>query len=203
MKSLLFVHHSLVLGGAERILVNYLNLFAQSGDYQVSLALHYPIDDGPYLAEISPKVEVFYLLDADEYRSFLPNQALASEPSFRQLLCDKMADRLANQPVDCIVNFNTHFDFFLERYRVGVPVVRWVYGLLHLNLWLDNQDYYRFILQRHTAIITLNDEMHRLTNQILAKIGISVATHRLYNPANVSDIVKKSQQPPSKQTLCY
>lgn len=208
MKSLLFVHHRLILGGAERILVNYLNLFAQNPDYQVTLVLHFLPTDSPYLSQISPKVKIISLLDDHQSREFADIDGFFDDKgksyqtrfyALRALLCDKMAQLLSTEKVDCVINFNTHFDFFLERHQLSIPVIRWVHGLLHLALWQDSPQYYRPILSRHTAIITLNDEMQNLANPILARLNVSTPTYRLYNPIDLDDIVKKSHILPTCQ----
>lgn len=210
MKKIVFVHKSLVVGGAERILLNYLKMFGSYRPllerYQVSLVLHEPVQNPDLLAEIPSHISVSVLLSQDEVLWFdeqeknqthingeFSQQYVKAYQTHRTRLCERMIQFFGQSPVDCVVNFNTHFDFFLERYTMQIPVIRWIHGLLHFNLWQDSAAYYQKILNQHRAIIALNDEMKALAETIFAQIGVQVPVYRLYNPIDLADIAKKSQ----------
>lgn len=64
-RKILFIHFSMPLGGAEAVLVNYLNIAAQHPDYQVELALLEPSDQYN-IDKIDPKVKVHFMLSEAE-----------------------------------------------------------------------------------------------------------------------------------------
>lgn len=64
-KKIAFLHPRLVIGGAETVLINYLNIAAKNDNYEVSLVLFESIERFN-IEKIDPKVKIEFLVNSIE-----------------------------------------------------------------------------------------------------------------------------------------
>lgn len=65
MRKVLFITHGLGIGGAERVLLNYLNIAVSNPDYEISLMIMENENDHG-IEFIDSKVKVIHLLTKEE-----------------------------------------------------------------------------------------------------------------------------------------
>lgn len=197
-KTVVFIHKNLTIGGVETVLVNYLAIFAKH--FRVHLVLQQNNANNVHLPNLPTNVALHYLLtpaESDDLDAIERRVDYLDDADFlaiRETMRERMLDFFRKNPCDLAVNFNTHLDFFLERYRLHIPVIRWLHGFSSLELWHGSPDYYQPILARHSAIIAINDEMKSYADWVLAKLHINLSVFRLYNPLDLAQIAKKSHE---------
>lgn len=65
---ILFLHKWLVMGGIERILINYLKLLSNNKNYTIDLLMAYDAGNNVFYTEIPSDIKVHYLFDNEEFR---------------------------------------------------------------------------------------------------------------------------------------
>lgn len=203
MKRILFVHKSLCIGGAEQVLLKYLQICSARADWHITLLLHQCLSHNINIEAIPSNVSIVFLLSKKESRLLEQIEQKMENPNtdfdflnYRNLLRNRIADFLTHNPVDLIINYNTHFDLFLEKFQMRIPVVRFIHGIVHLELWYGSPEYYQHILKKHSALIAICDEMHELMRWVLDKLDLQISTYTLYNPFDANEIREKAQQIP-------
>lgn len=197
------MHKSLIIGGAESILINYLKLLSKHHQYQVRLVLQQNLPQNIHIEQIPDNIQIDFLLSPNESLQLADCDTKLDSDEFkqlRQLLQERMYHYLSHNPPMCIVNFNTHFDFFLEKYTLSIPIIRWVHGLSHLELWYGSTQYYQAILPKHALLIAINQEMQRIMQWVLTQLDIKIKNGYLYNPIDIEHIQQKSNQQPNNPT---
>ncbi|HHE3654504.1 TPA: glycosyltransferase [Pasteurella multocida] len=204
--NILFVHKSLVVGGAERILINYLNILSGFNKFKVTLLLlENKGEDNKNINQINKNINIDFILDNSESRKYTEFENKINQRSiFRKIYKYKLSKinkieenrikkYIKNNEFDLIVNFNSHLDFFLSNNQINIPIIRWIHGQAHLDCWEKDKEYYKKILPQHNYFFAINKEMQKKSQEILKNYGIHPnQVQMLYNPIDINDIQEKA-----------
>ncbi|ARA71001.1 glycosyltransferase [Pasteurella multocida] len=183
--NILFVHKSLVVGGAERILINYLNILSGFNEFKVTLLLlENKGEDNKNINQINKNINIDFILDNSESRKYTEFENKINQRSiFRKIYKYKLSKinkieenrikkYIKNKEFDLIVNFNSHLDFFLSNNQINIPIIRWIHGQAHLDDWCNRREWYQNILPKHTYFFAITKEMQKNAQKILLSYGI-------------------------------
>ncbi len=204
--NILFVHKSLVVGGAERILINYLNILSGFNEFKVTLLLlENKGEDNKNINQINKNINIDFILDNSESRKYTEFENKINQRSiFRKIYKYKLSKinkieenrikkYIKNNEFDLIVNFNSHLDFFLSNNQINIPIIRWIHGQAHLDDWCNRREWYQNILPKHTYFFAITKEMQKNAQKILLSYGIQEERiHILYNPIDINFIQEQS-----------
>ncbi|HHT7842573.1 hypothetical protein [Pasteurella multocida] len=90
---ILFVHKSLVVGGAERILINYLNILSKFNELKVTLLLlENKGKDNKNINQINKNIDIDFILDNSESRKYTELESKINQRSiFRKIYKYKLS----------------------------------------------------------------------------------------------------------------
>ncbi len=64
---ILFLHKWLVMGGIERILINYLSILSQENDLQIDVLIDYDTESSIFREEIPSNVNLFHVFERNYF----------------------------------------------------------------------------------------------------------------------------------------
>ena len=217
MINILIVHPTLSppfgRGGVETVLISYLNIlskFVTQEKCKVDLLLLKEITEDE-LAIIPQNINTtfnFRGLSVFEemfqiYCSIERNKGhySISEKKFFSSWDDQITD-YCNKNIlnvinsgnhDIIINFDSHFDDFLKKYDITnqLPIIRWIHSDTHFTTWKNNPDLYKYLLNKHSYLVNICNEMSEKCSQILPELGVDKPIVTLVNPIDEKDIKEK------------
>lgn len=209
MKNILVIHPALVLGGAETVLISYLNILSKYYDkYSIELVL-LENRQNHRINEIPSNIKISHLLTGIESEFFIycSNKKWSDESNYyyswylgcQNKINDLLLKKINNNKYDLIIEFHyndSSFEYFLNKYDVNIPIIKWCHGIVHARKWANDPDYYRYILQKYHTIVSIADEMSDSINQILGDFRLekNIRCKRLYNPIDINNIIEKSNE---------
>lgn len=204
--NILFVHKSLVIGGAERILINYLNLLSPIDNLNITLLLLEDREEKNHnIEQIHKKIDIKFILQKEESckyelleqkiknKGFLKKIYRYKKNFFDKILKKRIKDFIKYNNFDLIINFNSHLDILLHDHTPNIPIIRWIHGQAHLDDWRCNRNWYQNILPQHFLFVAITEEMQKNAREILESYGIkSNQVYMLYNPIDINEVKSKS-----------
>lgn len=201
-----FVHKSLVTGGAERILINYLNLLSFVENLNITLLLlENRGEKNINIEDINKNINIQFILNTKESEKYAKSEnEIQNKSLFRKYykyqyrktnekIIERIGYYLHNTPIDLVINFNSHLDIFLREHKINYPLFRWIHGQAHLDCWERDREYYKNILPQHTYFFAINREMQKSSQEILSNYGIQPEqVQMLYNPIDINLIQEKA-----------
>lgn len=201
-----FVHKSLVTGGAERILINYLNLLSSVENLNITLLLlENRGEKNINIEDINKNINIQFILNTKESEKYAKSEnEIQNKSLFRKYykyqyrktnekIIERIGNYLHNTPIDLVINFNSHLDIFLREHKINYPLFRWIHGQAHLDCWERDREYYKNILPQHTYFFAINREMQKSSQEILSNYGIQQEqVQMLYNPIDINLIQEKA-----------
>lgn len=202
-----FVHKSLITGGAERILINYLNLLSSVENLNITLLLlENKGENNINIEEINKNINIQFILNTEESKKYAKSENEIQNKSFfrkyykyqykksNEKIIERIGNYLNNKPIDLVINFNSHLDIFLRDHKINYPLFRWIHGQAHLDCWERDKEYYKNILPQHTYFFAINKEMQKSAQEILKNYGIQPhQVQMLYNPIDINFIQEKAK----------
>lgn len=207
MKKILVVHPTLLLGGAESVLIDFLKILGKYTDqYNVELLLlqnrqNHRIDEIPSSISISyglTGIESEFLIYCINHMNENPHYFESWRRGCINKVNRKLSKKLTAQHYDLIIDFQAselHLGDYLVEHHVNVPVIRWCHGKIHIDIWRNNPDFYPHIFRQYAGIISIADEMKTLIDNYLQEINLhgKVQNIRLYNPIDEYSIHQKAE----------
>lgn len=201
-----FVHKSLVTGGAERILINYLNLLSSVENLNITLLLlENRGEKNINIEDINKNINIQFILNTKESEKYAKSENEIQNKSLvrkyykyqyrktNEKIIERIGHYLHNTPIDLVINFNSHLDIFLREHKINYPLFRWIHGQAHLDCWERDREYYKNILPQHTYFFAINREMQKSSQEILSNYGIQPQqVQMLYNPIDINLIQEKA-----------
>lgn len=198
---ILILHKWLVMGGIERILINYLHLLKDEPNLSIDLLIAFDTPNSFFSAEIPNKNNIHYIFDKDHY---IKQQYLANNKHKNLTLrlkqkwhrykekkyCRKKLNHIINA-YDLVINFSNHFDPFINFKSCNKPILRWQHLALKDK---DDKECIKEIsyLKKYSKVISICDEMIKDIEH-KTQISPSKLTY-IYNPLNfeyISSLSKK------------
>lgn len=204
---ILFLHKWLVIGGIERILINYLKLLSNNQSYTIELLMAYDIENNVFHSEIPSDIKVHYLFDNEEFRygiSVYNNRKNSLKCKVinkcyrikEKYLCRRNLNRfIVDNNYDIVINFSDHFDNYIQFNCLNIPILRWQHSAPSANEKFSEKKVK--ILSQYSKIITIcnemKNEMIRITHLSQNKFTM------LFNPVGVERIKKLSNEKVEKE----
>lgn len=205
-KRILFVYRNLVLGGAERVLIDLLTMLVNNPRYEITLMLiadqdlgYFAIPKGVIVQPILTRMEAefsilalgkFYEGENPPYYQYWIERA-------RTEANQRMFDHLKQTHYDLIVNFEDHFDDFLSVYQIHptIPVIRWVHAAWYFDRWANDPKRFKSILMKQNPFVVICDAMRSLAEKTFKQLELEDREIiRIYNPINIARIQQMAAQ---------
>lgn len=198
----------MVLGGTEKILLNYLNMLADR--HQLTLLLTQDLAQQAFF-QLPEHIDVHYAFSrselaryahiaADRKKSILHKIRSECFKTYEQFQYYRVMTRLIRQTKpDLIIDFSGCADKFIRSPKAMLPslppTLRWVHGRLGGSPTINHRQYRRFrqVFQRHTAIIGICGDMQQKLQALFPASADKV--HVLHNPVNLTEIRHQAAQP--------
>lgn len=211
-RKILFLHPRLVIGGAEAVLINYLNLAVKNKSYDIHLVLFESMEK-VNLDKIDPNVKVHFLLTPIEtqfsrycYSSLQDDQQSASEKSYYQhwdyYIDEKRRERLIDyintEKIDVIIDFMNTIPLYLtEAYldKISQPILYWIHSDSQFTTWTKNKEWYRTALDKAHTSISICEDMQKKCELVFSHyLGLTNGkTAMLFNPLDNQKIEELSK----------
>lgn len=193
---ILFLHKWLVMGGIERILINYLSILSQEENLEIDVLIDYNTKDSVFGKEIPKEINITYLFDVNyfEYKTTLyreRNNSFIKKINYKYLNIKekifkrkKLTNIIKNNNYDIIINFSDHFDPYIEFSKINKPIIRWQHSKFHINKKKLKT------LNQYQKIISICDDMKKAIVK-----DTNLPEHKIftiYNPINIEKIRESS-----------
>lgn len=198
---ILFLHKWLVMGGIERILINYLQLLHCVPNLEIELIIAFDTEDNVFHNEIPSNIKTYYVFDKEHFitynhlyqnrkKNILSRLKQKIEKFKEKRNCKNKINKIINENnYDVIINFSNHFDPYLAFSKIKQPVIRWQHSSL------NNKNHYKKEikwLKKYDKVIAICNDM---ANQIIENSSLHPSKiTRLFNPINFKEIIDKSNQ---------
>ncbi len=202
-KKILFAYQNLILGGAERVLVDILGILSKYHKYDVHLLLigdqrlaNYTIPENitVYYASSNMEAEFQVYCHSKQYNESVTNKDYYRYwvDHFANAVNTRICDYINLHHFNLIINFEDHLDYFLKIYHIhpSIPVIRWIEVAWYLDRWLGDPEQHRPILEKQNPFVTICDDMYESAKKSFEQLGLSHKDiYRIYNPINFSRIL--------------
>lgn len=206
-KKIVFLHVAMVLGGAETVLVNYLNILAKNPNYDVHLIIFEGMEKFN-LEKIDSSVKLTFLLNdietqfnrcawAFSNKEYLPDGDKKYFSSWKMysdnVRLQRLIEHLDRENYDVVIDFlATSIAFITKDYleKIKAPLVYWIHSNADFDKWENNLNY-KINLEYIDAFVSICDDMNQKCQYILSeKLFLNKKYHMLYNPVDRSRVLK-------------
>lgn len=207
-KKILFLQVSMLLGGVETVLVNYLNILANNGNYDIDLVI-FEGGEKYNLEKIDNSVGVQFLLNEIEtqfnrYSYWKSKEQGISDNDRRyysswsnhinNVRLERLISKIEKERYDIIIDFQgTAITFITEDYirKIEQPIISWIHSDSDFDRWLSNKDTTRGNLLKIDAFVSICKDMKRKCDDILVnEFAIyDKKSYMLYNPLDKEKLV--------------
>lgn len=217
-KKIAFLHPRLVIGGAETVLINYLNIAAKNDNYEVSLVLFESIERFN-IEKIDPKVKIEFLVNSIEtqfsrycYWKTQDSNFPESEKNYYRhwdnIIDNERLERLFNylnhNKIDVIIDFMNSTPLFLKEKhfkQISAPIIYWIHADSQLSTWVKNVEWYQKVLPYMHICVSICKDM-QFRSQIALKHYLHIEnmpTTMIFNPLDKSKVMELAHQAISEQ----
>lgn len=197
----LILHKWLVMGGIEKILINYLNLLKTESSIHIELLIAFDTPQSILSSDIPENINIHYIFDKKYYQSQQSLYQNRHNNLFQRIKyklfrikekkqCNITLHKMIKH-YDIVINFSNHFDPYLNFNKINIPIIRWQHSALDS---IDSKLIQREIdyLRKYDKVIAICKEMEK---DIQIKSGISNQhLDYIYNPINFENVKKLSIQ---------
>ena len=195
---ILFLHKWLVMGGIERILINYLSILSQENDLQIDVLIDYDTESSIFREEIPSNVNLFHVFERNyfekkknlykEKNNNLIKKIIYKITNFREKLVKRkyLTNLVRNGNYTVIINFSNHFDPYICFNNIRIPIIRWQHSTYEISIKEKN-----FLKEYDKIVVICEDMRDFLLNQTkISPEKFSV----IYNPVNIEKIRRLSNE---------
>ncbi|WP_439256576.1 glycosyltransferase [Lonepinella sp. BR2271] len=205
MKKILIIHPALVVGGAEAVLLNYLQILAKNPAYQVDMVfLENRVNANR--DKIPANVNVFFMLDRFQSEFFILSAIAQENRSYwnswnialKQEVNQRLLNHINQHSYDAIIDFHrndTSFYDFLAKYDLNsrIAVVQWIHSSTTAASWREDPQYAKIVMNKYSHFIAICEDMAGDIKNTLAHLSIpNKSVELLYNPLDIALIKEKS-----------
>lgn len=192
---ILFLHKWLVMGGIEKVLLNYLHLLKNEKDIHIDLLIAFDTPQSSLKNDIPKQIRTNYIFDIPHYikqeesykhrkRSFATKLQYKVNRFREKQYCKKTLNNIVLN-YDIVINFSNHFDPFIDFKRLHIPIIRWQHSALK-DIYKKETKKEISYLKRYDKVIAICEDMK---NDIQEKSKItSNRIEYIYNPLSFSRI---------------
>ena len=217
-KKILFMHPHLVMGGAETILVNYLNIAASHPDYDVSLVV-FNNTEQHNIEKIDPRVKIHFLATSEEMRFMYASKQIRGLSSSlginEEQICkienlwEERLKRLINlinkEEYDVVIDFLNVFKHYVtEEYRLQIkqPIIYWIHSDGVFGSWFSNLDEYKMILNKYDTLVSICEDMKKRCDMYVSHLfKINKKSVMLFNPIDQHKVKLLANQTVSEEDV--
>lgn len=196
---ILILNKWLIVGGVEKVLINYLPLISENSN-EIELVMLYDTPDSIFLSDVPKDVKVSHLFDKSYYLSAKDRYNKRKSSIIARIvekfykikekreIKRRLLALIKNGSYDLVIAFSEQFDAYIPFKFANSPILRWVHSSFGENGLSKRRISY---LSQYNKIISITKEM----GQQIAQLGIDknkVTT--LYNPIDIENIRLKSNK---------
>lgn len=192
MKNILLIHTHLAGGGAEKVLLDILQMFDYS-TYKVTLLLLW--NKGVYLKDIPANVEIHYIYNA--YPNRIINSILwRMKPLKRMILRKKTLKAIGNSNFDCIISFMEGLPLLIHSFVSDYATrnISWVHcdlkKLHYTKSFFGTTCYEEKLYKRLDEIIFVSEMAKKTFCELFPKCNTKKSV--VYNPISPEIINRRS-----------
>lgn len=193
---ILFLHKWLVMGGIERVLINYLTLLHNEPSLKIDLLIDFDTKDNVFEKDIPSNINLLYLFDKKYTEKKAELYSVRKKNVINYLkykIFNKKEKNIRKNKItsllnkyDLIVNFSNHFDPYISFSKINRPIVRWQHSAIQIE-YGNKQLLY---LRKYDKVISICSDM---TKQLLSLEGFRDNQFSvIYNPINTKKIIQLS-----------
>ncbi|QLB14462.1 glycosyltransferase [Mannheimia granulomatis] len=195
---ILFLHKWLIMGGIERILVNYLSILQDEKNLHIDILIDYDKENNVFHRLIPSGMNVDYLFN-NHYCSYKENLYAERNKNwikkikykffnFKEKMVKRksLLDYISKGKYDIIINFSNHFDSYIIFEELTCPVIRWQHLAIDNNIREKDIK----ILNKYHKVITICEDMKKQLIDFIPSDKIEV----LFNPIEVNKVLKLSNE---------
>lgn len=192
---ILFLHKWLVMGGIEKILLNYLHLLKNEKDIHIDLLIAFDTPQSSLRKDIPKQIKTDYIFDIQSYINQEKlykhrHNNIATKIKYKinrfkeKQYCKKfLSDVIVNY--DIVINFSNHFDPFINFKNLNIPIIRWQHLALKDKSKKDTKKEIEY-LKKYNKVVTICKDMQR---DVQEKSNLkSSQIEYIYNPLDFSRI---------------
>lgn len=206
----LILHKWLIIGGVEKILINLIKNI-NGGDIKIDVLINYQVN-GEFSFENSlpTNVDVFYGLNTDGYSEYKDSYKSRKENVFKKIrysyikskhsfiYANNLINTLSKNNYDLVIDFSECLDRLIIKPRVYnklPPTIKWMHSQLNSGSPLGRKEKIKHqrIFSKHKKILSICEQMTYILQDFFPEFPKD-KFHTLYNPIDLSDIQKKSQE---------
>ena len=196
MRKVLFITHGLGIGGAERVLLNYLNIAVSNPDYEISLMIMENENDHG-IEFIDSKVKVIHLLTKEETIFVkVSNDNLSDKVAEQKefLIRERMRrleEYLRIENYDLIIDFNVSWFLSLSaEYKINSPIICWIHSHALFETWRKNIKNCFTALKQYHSMVAICDDMKKNYETILPSVfHLHKKVVKIFNPIDYKYIL--------------
>lgn len=211
-KKILFLQNELGIGGAQTILIHYLNIIADNPEYEVTVALvdaNHNQEELNNISKVNPKVEFIYILNDIETQfgrylnDRLRDNTLSAQTrnyyqSWHNYISKELQERVLKtielHQYDVVIDFLCVLRyFFTEEYieKLSIPIIAWIHNSSDFYGWLNNKSKHNVILNKYSGFVSICEDMQKQCNTILKnEFNIhNKLSSMLFNPVDHNKIL--------------
>lgn len=212
-KKVLFLQVSMLLGGVETVLVNYLNILAKNGNFDIDLAI-FEGGEKHNIEKIDSSVGIEFLLNEIETQFSRYSYWKSQEPNIsdgdrnyysswaghiNNVRLDRLINKIDTKQYDLIIDFQgTAITFFSPEYirKIKQPLISWIHSDSDFERWVANQGENREKLLNIDAFVSICDDMKKKCDDILNNTFdlYGNKSYMLYNPLDRQKVIELSNQ---------
>lgn len=211
-KKILFLQVSMLLGGVETVLVNYLNILAKNGNFEVDVAV-FEGGEKNHLEKIDPSVGVDFLLNEIEtqFSRYSYWRALEADVSdndrryysswsnhINNTRLERLVNKVETNQYDLVIDFQgTAITFIRPEFikRIKKPMISWIHSDSDFERWLSKQEENKEKLDYIDSFVSICTDMKKKCDDILTNtFGVSKKSHMLYNPLDVHKVLSLTNE---------
>lgn len=212
-KKVLFLQVSMLLGGVETVLVNYLNILAKNGNFDIDLAI-FEGGERHNLEKIDSSVGVEFLLNEIETQFSRYSYWKSQEPNLsdndrvyysswgghiNNVRLDRLVDKIAKNQYDLVIDFQGTVVTFMTPEcirKIQQPIISWIHSDSDFDRWLSNIDGHRENLSNVDAFVSICEDMKKKCDDVLTnRFSLyDKKSYMLYNPLDRERVIGLSNE---------
>ncbi|WP_410682043.1 glycosyltransferase [Avibacterium paragallinarum] len=206
---ILFLHRWLVMGGVEKVLINYLHLLKDVEEFEIDVLLDTELEDSHFSKMIPDNIRVSYIFSNDDRKLFNDLYSKKYDNILNRIIYkfvklktkkgrrNELNRHIIDGQYDVVINFSDHFDSYINFRTHNLPIIRWVHGSFR-----PNQDKYAKkageYFYKYKRIVAICEEMsEQIRVYLKEKKQYSFDTDKvsmIFNPINFDEIIMKSKE---------
>ncbi|MDO4430271.1 MAG: glycosyltransferase [Lonepinella koalarum] len=211
-KKILVLHVALAVGGAETVLLNYLNILTKNPEYQVDLAV-FEGGEKNHLEKIDSSIKVDFLLNEIEtqfsrYTYWKSKQSNISDSDRRyysswdshisNTRLERLKNKIKKENYDLIIDFQGIVITFITPEFIKTikkPIISWIHSDSDFERWEYNVENTKQKLDYISSFVAICMDMKKkYANALENRFLSNKEVYTLYNPLDINKVLNLANE---------